>query len=298
MLLKNLMLKLKSTLFILILIINIFVVFNLFSSDAKAVDGENHFQFISRQCKPDENEAVESVPQSPPLVIDDPSTPGCNNWEINVLVDADLTHSDQSWELPLFDVNYGFGDNIELTFEAPNSKTYSAESSPSGFTHSKTGIKIEFYENPDTSEEMAFYPQVDFTVLSSNPQQNLDQPTGSIYSLPFLYSRKVGENSHGDVSLNANIGYNISTRSDTQDSLSAELALGAPLSNHLALMAELTTEQAVVSDNQGTRDQQTGFNVGIMHKAFKWLLWYGSVGKSLYSSDQKDHTFVVTGIRL
>src|SRR5437764_774040 len=41
----------------------------------------NHFRLLTFKCTPDKQDGPESTPQSPPLDVDDPGTPGCNQWE-------------------------------------------------------------------------------------------------------------------------------------------------------------------------------------------------------------------------
>ena len=45
---------------------------------------------------------------SPPLVTDDPETPGAGGWEINITSSIDSSRDETSIEAPLFDINYGF----------------------------------------------------------------------------------------------------------------------------------------------------------------------------------------------
>jgi hypothetical protein len=51
----------------------------------------------------------------PPLITNDPDTPGDGNWEINIA--AAGTHADAAWEIsaPDVDVNYGLGERIQLS---------------------------------------------------------------------------------------------------------------------------------------------------------------------------------------
>src|SRR5664280_2245623 len=46
----------------------------------------------------------------PPLVTDDPGTPGPGNWEVNVAATLDRTSLASSWGTPLVDANYGRGE--------------------------------------------------------------------------------------------------------------------------------------------------------------------------------------------
>lgn len=88
---------------------------------------ESRFKLLTSKCHHEESDELETSPQAPPLNVDDPATPGCNRWEINFLVNADVTTSARNWELPLFDINYGIGDNLQVKYEVPMVQNQSEE---------------------------------------------------------------------------------------------------------------------------------------------------------------------------
>src|SRR4051812_41713715 len=54
----------------------------------------------------------------PPMITDDPGTPGPNKWEINLAVIFEHRPDDEtSWDLPAIDLNYGVGERIQLTLQ-------------------------------------------------------------------------------------------------------------------------------------------------------------------------------------
>src|SRR5438128_2822541 len=55
----------------------------------------------------------------PPLITDDPETPGNGHWEINVAWTLSQKHNRRLFGIPLLDVNYGFGEHIQLKVEVP-----------------------------------------------------------------------------------------------------------------------------------------------------------------------------------
>src|SRR5881394_3093555 len=55
----------------------------------------------------------------PPMITDDPDTPGPGYWELNVNALLEKTHRGRTMELPRVDLNYGVGDRIQLKFELP-----------------------------------------------------------------------------------------------------------------------------------------------------------------------------------
>src|SRR5947207_15653649 len=55
----------------------------------------------------------------PPLLTDDPDTPGNRHWEINVAWTLSPKQSDSLFGIPLIDINYGLVQRIQLKAEAP-----------------------------------------------------------------------------------------------------------------------------------------------------------------------------------
>src|SRR2546426_11687664 len=55
----------------------------------------------------------------PPLITDDPDTPGPGHWEINIAALMNKTRRQRRVEVPRVDLNYGVGRRIQLKFEMP-----------------------------------------------------------------------------------------------------------------------------------------------------------------------------------
>ena len=55
----------------------------------------------------------------PPFITDDPGTPGNRHWEINLGWIADHNPGLAYYQLPDIDMNYGWGDRIQLKYELP-----------------------------------------------------------------------------------------------------------------------------------------------------------------------------------
>ena len=60
-----------------------------------------------------------SAQGGPPMRTDDPCTPGNGNWEINSGLTTDRRAKARSFEAPVMDINYGFGNRLESNFEIP-----------------------------------------------------------------------------------------------------------------------------------------------------------------------------------
>src|SRR5437867_10115522 len=55
----------------------------------------------------------------PPLITDDPDTPGPGYWEINLSTFFERNRIERRFETPRLDVNYGIGRRIQLKYEMP-----------------------------------------------------------------------------------------------------------------------------------------------------------------------------------
>lgn len=258
---------------------------------------EGQFHWLTHKCNSEEGDEIETTPQSPPLNVDDPATPGCNNWEINVVVDGDFAHSDNTWELPLLDINYGIGDNLQLKYEIPNVVSSTQDSNTSTIGNSKAGVKYQFYRNDESKLQFAVYPQVEFSNPGKTSSSDSAETHGTIVTLPLLMSKRIGRTSRGNVMLSANLGYNISSRVDTANFVSASIGVGAPLIKKISILAEAATEQAMNPIADDPRSQIVKIDVGLMSPIGKHFMIFGSMGKSLVASDEQDHTYFASGFR-
>ena len=53
----------------------------------------------------------------PPMITDDPGTPGNRKWENNFAIIFEHRPSETSIDVPEIDLNYGVGDHIQLTLQ-------------------------------------------------------------------------------------------------------------------------------------------------------------------------------------
>ena len=84
----------------------------------------------------------------PPLLTDDPGTPGNHNWEINLASTQNFVHNQRTYETPILDLNYGAGDRVQLKYEVPY-LLISTDGGPhaAALGNSLAGVKWRFYEN-------------------------------------------------------------------------------------------------------------------------------------------------------
>jgi hypothetical protein len=121
----------------------------------------------------------------PPMITDDPGTPGAGHWEINVAALSSHAAGTTTYQLPLVDVNYGVGDRIQLKLEIPwLLQVETNEGSRSGAGDGLAGVKWRFYDGGERGWRISTYPQVEFELPGSNSARNGLADTGTSYLLP------------------------------------------------------------------------------------------------------------------
>jgi hypothetical protein len=137
----------------------------------------------------------------PPFITDDPGTPGNKHWEINFGWIADHNPGNAYYETPDIDMNYGWGDRIQLKYELPMAvATDQNNITRAGLGESLLGIKWRPYEylragEPKSDENMLFS-------LGTYPQASINNPTSAVrrgivengpqYYLPMEATAKLG----------------------------------------------------------------------------------------------------------
>jgi hypothetical protein len=102
---------------------------------------------------------------SPPLITDDPETPGYHGWEINITSSCEHAGGAIGMENPLFDINYGLTsdrDQLKVEFAVVSLDPEGHDETESGISDLLVGYKYRFLDEKDTcSGWMAsIYPQV------------------------------------------------------------------------------------------------------------------------------------------
>jgi hypothetical protein len=98
----------------------------------------------------------------PPLLTDDPDTPGPGHWEINLASIVTKSRDARRIEAPLTDINYGVGRRIQLKFEIPwLIVREQRESIEMGTGNSTFGVKWRFLGQEGQRVAWSIYPQAE-----------------------------------------------------------------------------------------------------------------------------------------
>jgi hypothetical protein len=129
----------------------------------------------------------------PPLLTDDPDTPGPGAWEVNIAATSASGGGDWFWELPVLDINYGVGENIQLKYEVPwVLADFEGASARSALGNSEVGIKWRFLDEETADWSVSIYPQYAFEALDSSIRRAVVED-GSEFLLPFQVGKTFGE---------------------------------------------------------------------------------------------------------
>src|ERR1700722_10756496 len=128
----------------------------------------------------------------PPLLTDDPDTPGPNHWEINVALTSEKNADAWRFETPLIDLNYGIGEHLELTYEVPLVVLDAEnEATRGGIGNSLVGVKWRFLDQEKAWLDGSTYPQFEFNHGNSSVDRGLAEAGWSLL-VPFELGHKFG----------------------------------------------------------------------------------------------------------
>jgi hypothetical protein len=194
-------------------------------------------------------EPVDMTASSPPMTGDDTGTPGDGNWEINSRLEGDRARGHDRYELPAIDVNYGIGEDLQVTWELPwvVLRDHGDEAAPGlrahGAGNTTLGLKYRFYDDEESGLSLAVGPEVDIrTPRPPGASQAVGEPSSIL--LPFLLTKDFKE-----ASLTANASIQKSS-DESRASLSAIFGMGTRLTQRVALLSELSVVDVTSADSR------------------------------------------------
>ncbi len=168
----------------------------------------------------------------PPLLTDDPETPGSGHWEINVGFTFARSPEVTLFETPRVDFNYGWGSRIQLKYELPwvvlDSRDHSVRD---GLGNSLAGVKWRFVDEERRGISISTYPQLEFNNPTPSADRNVVE-RGRQFLLPIEMARKFGP-----LETTWEWGYNF--REHERDEWVYGLAAGHRLTKRLELLGEV-----------------------------------------------------------
>lgn len=205
------------------------------------------------------------------MITDDPGTPGNGHWENNIAIVFEHPPNEWSIDTPQFDLNYGWGDHIQLNLQTgPAILKRNDHGAIGGLGDTELAVKWRFLDDDRSGFDMSMYPRVIFNIFQSSVRRGLSED-GTRVRLPLEIAKKFGR-----FELNPEVGALVSTvgRSEWLYGIVA----GTALTKRTEVMAELHG----TSRSNFSRDE-LALNFGWRHKFSKHVISIGSFGHELRS---------------
>ena len=221
----------------------------------------------------------------PPLITDDPDTPGPGYWEINIPMIMESSAEGRHFDAPFADINYGVGKRIQLKFEMPW-VTLDPPEQPvrTGIGNTNSGVKWRFLGQENTSVSWSIYPQLEVNTSESSVAKGLVERHAQFF-FPTEFTVKKGR-----VEINGEVGQ-LFVRDD-KDGWAAGVTTEIEINKRFEVLGELHAER------EGKSPVDEIVNVGA-RKAISETIWLlGSVGTGVNgASEDRVHLRIYAGIQ-
>jgi hypothetical protein len=210
----------------------------------------------------------------PPMITDDPGTPGTGKWENNFAIAFEHRPNETSIDVPAIDLNYGIGDHIQLTLQtAPVLLKRSGHGAIGGLGGTEAALKWRFFDQVTSGFDVSMFPRVIFNVGQSSVRRGLTED-GTHFQIPFQAAKTFGR-----LQLDAEFGPRASTVGRSE--WLSGIVCGFDLTKPTMLMAELHDESRM----NFSRDVLT-LNFGLRHEFTENYILIVSMGHEFRSPDQ------------
>jgi hypothetical protein len=210
----------------------------------------------------------------PPMITDDPGTPGNGKWEDNLAIIFGHRPNETSIDLPEIDLNYGLGDHIQLTLQtAPVILKRSGQGLIGGPGSVEAAVKWRFLDEATSGFDMSMFARVIFNVAQSSVRHGLAED-GTRFQIPFQAAKTFGR-----LHVDAEFGPRASTVGRSEWLYG--VVCGFDVTKSTMLMTELHDESRM----NFSRDVLT-LNFGLRHEFTENYILIVSMGHELRSPDQ------------
>jgi hypothetical protein len=222
----------------------------------------------------------------PPMITDDPGTPGNGKWEINLAVTFEHRPNETSYDSPGIDLNYGVGENIQLTLQGgPVLLKRNGHGLIGGLGGTEAAVKWRFLDEDKSGFDASMFPRVIFNISQSSVRRGLAED-GTRFQIPFQAAKKFGR-FHADAEFGP-LGNTVG-RSEWLYGIVG----GLEVSKTTTVMAELHG----TSRMNFTRDVLT-VNVGLRHEFTETRILIASLGHELRDPEQARAFIGYCGVQL
>jgi hypothetical protein len=220
----------------------------------------------------------------PPMQTDDPGTPGNKAWEINVGITTERRAVEREFEMPVLDVNYGWGDRIQLNYEIPYVVSGADNTlTRSGLGNSSIAVKWRFFENEKLGFLLSTYPRLEVNNPTNSVRRGLAE-RGPQFLLPIEVVKKVGP-----IDVNGEVGHWFTQ--ETHGLWIAGLAAGRQMTTRWELLGE------VYSIRGSSEAREATFGIGSRLKLNSAMLLIVMAGRGFDGGINQPHFIGYGGIQ-
>ncbi len=222
----------------------------------------------------------------PPMITDDPGTPGNGHWEINLPIAFEHRPNEWSLDAPGLDLNYGLGDHLQLTLQTALALLKRSDHGLiGGLGGMEAAVKWRFLDEETSDVDLSMFPRLLFNPVHSSVRRGLADD-GTRFQIPFQVAKKMGR-----FGLGAEFGPLIS--SVGQGELIYGVIAGTDLTKTTSIMAEVhATSRMNLSQDVVT------LNFGWRHVLNEHAIWIASLGHDIHSDDEPLALIGYCGVQL
>lgn len=216
-----------------------------------------------------------------PMMTNGTGTPHYEEWEVNIAYDATLNSDTKRYKLPIFDINYGLSENIQLKVESAFMHIHNDTFKDSGIGDAEVGVKWRFFEQNGLS--FAVYPQYSFAPVKKNIKNDIASKES--ISLPLLVHKEFEK-----FGITGEVNY--MTTNDEKSYLKTGLLFNYELNKKIELLAEIYRSAQFDSANE-----TVSLNAGCTYAFYHNINGLFSLGREIKSLEQKS-TLLYIGLQL
>lgn len=203
----------------------------------------------------------------PPLVTEDPGTPGAGHWEINIAAEHEEERGDRMTAVPVLDLNYGWGERIQLKLELP----WLIEDPGSGRSRDglglwELGVKWRFMDGGPEGVRLSIYPQLEIEGPGTDEDVAGDD---AALALPVQVAKAFGR-----LEVSAEAGY-LLLENDANEWF-AGVAAGVAVASGVEVLGEVYG--SALGDSEG---RFAAFNLGLALELSDGLILLASAGRAI-----------------
>jgi hypothetical protein len=209
----------------------------------------------------------------PPMITDDPGTPGNGHWENNFAIAFSHVPNEWSIDAPVLDLNYGWGDHVQLTLQGgPALLKRTGHGLIGGPGGTEAAVKWRFLDEEQNGVDMSMFPRIIFNVAQSSVRRGLADD-GTRFQIPFQVAKKVGP-----IDLGLEFGPLVSTVG------ASEFIYGVVAAKEINKKTSLMAEVHATSRVNFSQDV-VAVNFGIRQTLTEHWVFISSIGHEVHSGE-------------